>query len=174
MHFLNTILVKLTNKLSNEEYINYARNIAEEETEQFIYDVFDWRETETAGRWADEYPVNVILGKTEPERFIEELEKCLNYRDNKIKQYLSYLKAENNSLDIETISENIIKNEDIDRNYMSDIRLIRLATLLYGEYTYESIFFDTTELNSKISRAKIEKIKNELDKYALVFFDHHI
>lgn len=174
MHFLNTILVKLTNKLSNEEYIKYARNIAEEETEQFIYDVFDWRETDTAGRWADEYPVNVILGKTEQERFIEELEKCLNYRTNKIKQYLSYLKVENGSSDIETISENIIKEEDTDRTRLSEFYFTRLATLLNGEYAYYSVFFDTTELNSKISIAKIEKIKNEIDQYALVFFDHHI
>lgn len=170
MHVLNTILIKLTRKLSDEEYINYARNIAKEETERFIYDVFDWRETDTAGRWSDEYPLNVILGKTEPERFIKELEKCLSYRTNEIKQYLSDLKSENNSSDIETISENII----MDRIWLSDFYLMRLATLLNGEYTYNSAFFDTNEGNSKISIAKIEKIKNEIDKYALVFFDHHI
>lgn len=186
MHSLNTILVQIEkneqyNKLSEEEKeksdredIYYARETAESKTESYIDTVYDWRETSTAGRWSNEYPINVILGRTEPERLIKELERCLSYRTNKIKQYLSDLKSENNSSDIETISENIIKNEDMDNGkWLSDYYFIRLATLLYGEYTHDSLFFDTTECDSKISKAKIEKIKNEIDQYALVFFDYH-
>ena len=186
MHSLNTILVKIEkteqyDKMSKEEKekidkedIVCARETAESETESYIDNVYDWRETSTAGRWKDEYPVNVILGRTEPERLIKELERCLSYRTNKIKQYLSDLKSENNSSDIETISENIIKNEDMDNGkWLSDYCFLRLATLLYGEYTHDSLFFDTTECDSKISKAKIEKIKNEIDQYALVFFDYH-
>jgi len=87
VHYPHAILVDLTEYMDKEELkqmikddpdqvmVN-ARTYAMDATEQYgDGNVFDWRTEDDAGRWADKYPGRgVILGATEPERFLKELE----------------------------------------------------------------------------------------------------
>ena len=71
MHILNRVLVRIYNGCnclcdeicSRDEAIRAARSWAETETEDYYPRVFDWRETDTAGGWKDQYPENVLLSK---------------------------------------------------------------------------------------------------------------
>lgn len=68
MHILHSILVHLPGDVpadegeAREKYLERIRSYAVDETEEFCETAYDWRETATAGGWADEYPENVLLG----------------------------------------------------------------------------------------------------------------
>ena len=70
MHALHRVLVNLEKikitkeylKNNREEAINTIRDFADLETQDFYKTVFDWRETDNAGSWSDEFSENIILG----------------------------------------------------------------------------------------------------------------
>ncbi|MGB9879654.1 MAG: hypothetical protein ACPLRM_02715, partial [Anaerolineae bacterium] len=78
MHVLHAILVDLSEALGGpldgftvDELKDTARDHALHATEQYgDGEVFDWRSEADAGRWSEEFPSNVILGREEPERLI--------------------------------------------------------------------------------------------------------
>ena len=98
MHKLQRVLVRLSNVVpdpescTREELIKSARSYAKAMTDDYEGVVFDWRETETAGRWAYEYPCNVIFAKDDTENFISILGKCNAERQSFINGYLTELK----------------------------------------------------------------------------------
>ena len=79
MHYLHKILVYIPDAVTDRdnyersELIDAIRTHAENTTEEFYQSVFDWRETDSAGSWSDEYPVNVLLAQDDVEQFIREL-----------------------------------------------------------------------------------------------------
>ena len=79
MHILNKILVNVkallgdTADMDRCEVMNMVRDHAEQETDCFYEDAYDWRETDTAGQWAQTYPENVLLGSENPEQLREEI-----------------------------------------------------------------------------------------------------
>ena len=73
MHVLNKVLVYKEEgfdfNVPEEERISEARSIAENETEDYCGPVYDWRETENAGRWSDEYPKQVYFAQDDIDWF---------------------------------------------------------------------------------------------------------
>ena len=97
MHQLVTIL--FNKKLSKADAINAFcwRYVGMEE-----YQPFDWAVTSTAGKWADEYPDNLLTGKD----VIERLEKVMKFQK----------KRENECLDICNSSVTPELLEEVKRN----------------------------------------------------------
>ena len=52
---------------------------------------FDWRETDNAGRWKAQYPVNVLFAKDNLEQFIQELIAVREYQHQEIQYTLNEL-----------------------------------------------------------------------------------
>ncbi|MBP5462004.1 MAG: hypothetical protein J6Y20_07775 [Lachnospiraceae bacterium] len=172
MHELHKILVRLNGHSpitadTREELIESVRAYAEEATESFYGEVFDWRETSTAGRWESEYPVNVIFSKDDFGGFIEELDKCAEYQKN----FMQFLLGKICSVSSD-IRELVEIGEDLP--YLTSYYLHCLAELLYGEYTCNSGFYDTERGSSDITRAVVESVTASPDDWALVMFDCHI
>ena len=174
MHLLHKILVKIPNgdgsfntTEERDQMIDRVRNQAEAETEEFAGQAYTRRETETAGRWASDYLENVIFLSEDSEKFIGFLEESLNCQQGRIKDYLSIINTSTDS-----VTE--IVNKAFG-GYESTLSwaLLYLSEILCGRYTFDSGFFDTDALSAKISKERIEEIKNSSDEWALVFFDYH-
>lgn len=88
MHYIHKILVKTNSKDKDE-----IRGQAVEETEQFWNTVYDWRETDTAGKWSDKYPDNVIIGSEDIEALIKAVEESRQVRMLKKNGIIEILKA---------------------------------------------------------------------------------
>ena len=85
---------------------------AENTTEEFYQSVFDWRETDSAGSWSDEYPVNVLLAQDDVEQFIRELFGARNSQFDEIQYSLEQL--ENTvGTDLKRIAEHIMQKRRI-------------------------------------------------------------
>lgn len=71
MHYLHCILVGFREGSEGDE--ETARNLAEQAIEHYGNGlVWDWYDTDGAGRWADAYPGSgVVLGSEEPKRFLD-------------------------------------------------------------------------------------------------------
>lgn len=132
MHFLHKILVYIPDVIISDkkELISDIRDYAERETECFHGQVFDWRETATAGRWETIYPENVLLAADNVERFIKELKECRNIQQENTDIY--FTKVTNI---IGTNLRDITKKLQSDSSGMSSIaayHLYCLSKLLYG------------------------------------------
>lgn len=170
MHALHKILVRVDDKDANrKEIIATARAEAQELTEEFYDRAFDWRETDTAGRWEDMYPENVLLSKEGIDKFVRELEAVRNYQHDQITMCVQQINKV--STDLETIVEN---NIDVvqDHGILFEIKL--LAELLSGDYVFDSGFFDSDWYSAKLTDGTIDKVKKDPDGWALVLFDYHI
>ena len=164
MHALHSILVHLdTPNGETDEMISEARCIAEERTEAFADNVFDWRETDTAGRWADEYEPNVILGKDNLDRLLKEIKDAEEDQKNEMER----LKE---AMHFQTIDQMF---DDYYQHPGSAWQLKQLAKLLYGEYDFDSRYFDTYDYTARITPETYTKIKKSPSEWALVFFDYH-
>ena len=132
MHALHKILVYIPEVVSNpenytrEELIKEIRNYAVMNTEQFYFSVFDYRETETAGRWQSRYPLNVLFAKDNKTRFLQELSTTKDSQHERILDNLSHLKEMVGTDLVEIILENLpyehirwIENENIDLDHVS-------------------------------------------------------
>lgn len=187
MHYLHKILVYIPDVIVEEEtpedempdrdqLLEMIRRHAENETEGFYPTVFDWRETETAGRWEDEYPVNVLLARDDPDRFTAELKQAVDWRDAEIKHCLDQLKSTVGT-DLEKIAEGLRmgkgREEKDGFNYLTDFYLHSLSAHLHGEYRCDSYFYDTHEYTADLCPAAIERVREDPQKWALVLFDQH-
>ena len=168
MHYLHKILVNT--KKNDLTSIDEIRDYAENETEQYFEKVFDWRETSTAGRWADEYPINVLVGKDNPEKLLEEVEEVKKWQEDNIAHYLEEIKKFN----VETLEDvvNEIKAEK-EKFSMLPFYLRQLSILLYGEYDCGSNFYDIESMEANITKELLAELKEHPEDYALVFFDYH-
>lgn len=98
MHYLHKILVYIPDALADadncdlDETISAVRAYADSETEPYYGQAFDWRETETAGRWRNVYPENVLLAADDVDYFVEELENAKRNQCNEIDCCLAELK----------------------------------------------------------------------------------
>lgn len=170
MHALHRILVKLEDPNTDPEKI---KKFAEIETEEYQDEVYDWRETETAGRWTDIYPYNVIKGKDTPNKMMEDLISLKTKRDIEIQYRLNKLKEEVHSLNLDDILK---KHSSGDNNtkYGLAYNLQSIANFLGGYYTFDSMFYNTHTCDSIIDGQLIEEIKANPEEYAVVLFDYHI
>lgn len=183
MHSLHKILVHIPDILldsaacSKEDFINKVRSYAEEQTSNGYMTVFDWRETASAGRWKTLYPVNVLFAKDNIERFIQELIDVWKYQYQEI-QYLLNELSKRAGIVLKQITceiEKMNSQHEITKivDLMTTFYLSRIASLLYGQYIFQSYFYNISGKTSRICPQDIEAIKNNPEDWALVLFDYH-
>ena len=184
MHYLHRILVYIPDAVSDsdpfeseEDLISAVRDYAESATEEFCNVAFDWRETESAGRWSLNFPVNVLLGKNDPSKIISELSEVAGCQRAEIQYDLARLK-ETVGTDLESIVNTIGSMEEpYPENsgllFLAPYYLHCIAAHLHGEYRCDSHFYDTHDYTARLYPQKISSIKAEPVKWALVFFDCH-
>lgn len=184
MHSLHKILVKVNGEtcegeFDRQEMIRQARSYAEQETECFYEHAFDWRETDTAGRWQAMYPENVILGAESPEKILAEVIECRNQQKAEIDVCLQMMEGFA-SMPFSDLAQMIwermespLEERESLSDYMAAFNIKKISRLLDGEYYYDSFFYDTDEYTAKISQTTIQKIKERPKDWALVFFDQH-
>ena len=168
MHALHRILVKLEDK---DETIDEIRSVAKSETEDY-YNAYDWRETDTAGRWEGEYPCNVILGRDEPDKIIEELITVKKEQENVLRHHVESLKKYCPSMNIEDIIKNSPRSSFGEGGLIS-YHLKCISSLLVGAYDFDSAFFNTEECDSIINDELINEIRKKPEDWAVVLFDCH-
>lgn len=183
MHKLQRVLVRLSDVFltpesrTREQLVEGARSYAKEMTEYYRGLVFDWRETETAGRWADEYPCNVIFAQDDTENFIATLKDCNEYRRAVINAHLINLKYDVGT-DLETIVAGSLAAENKKNGFDNYLRapnsLYGLAEMLYDRYNADAEIFNTAEPNiTYVSEALLNEIEEKPTNFALVLFDMH-
>ena len=168
MHALHRILVKLEDK---DETIDEIRSFAKSETEDYC-NAYDWRETDTAGRWESEYPCNVILGRDEPDKIIEELITVRKEQENVLHHHVVCLKKYCPSTNIEDIIKNSPRSNFGEGGWIS-YHLKSIADHLVGVYDFDSAFFNTEDSDSIVSDDLVEEIKKKPEDWAIVLFDCH-
>lgn len=173
MHDLHKILVYIPNcvdrNASLKEQKEEIRSAAECGTEDFFDVAFDWRETDSAGRWKEDYPEQVYFASDDIEWFTNELIEVKNRQKEDIENCLAQLKN-TVGLDLKAISEKI--DEQGDRSFPA-YYLLHLSELLYGKYNYDSGFYNLRDATAKISNDIIEEIRSHPNDWALVMFDYH-
>lgn len=174
MHALHKILVHLDKSLAKDvidrqEIIDRARIEAEYSTESYGDDVYDWRETDTAGRWSEAFPENVLLASENVEKVIKELLATKICQEDTMKDCLGHIVEL--SPDLYGLFEKY-KEQEMPGLLSYYIRLF--AQLMCGDYNFDSGFLDTDTYSSKITRETIEKVRKAPDEWAMVMFDYHI
>lgn len=185
MHILNKILVNVkallgdTADMDRSEVMNMVRDHAEQETDYFYEDAYDWRETDTAGRWAQTYPENVLLGSENPEQLREEIVDAETAQkeelDTSLKMLEGYARMPFNEL-VQTLWERRGSLPVDASSFAADMatyHIKKIAKLLSGEYFYDSFFYDANEYTARISPNTYKKIQENPGDWALVFFDQH-
>lgn len=169
MHALHKILVNLKTDFGEYDVDkNYIRAYAKKDTEYFgDGDVFDWRETDTAGRWSRFYPDNVLFAKDDIENFIKIIENGRTYQQHEMEYALERIKEKFGTTDLAKLNE-LISDDEWESYYVT-----LYADLLTGRYTFDSMFYDTSRSTSKITDKLIDSIKKNPNDYALVLFDYH-
>ncbi|MCQ4982129.1 MULTISPECIES: hypothetical protein [Lachnospiraceae] len=183
MHSLHKILVHIPdlplkpNTCSKKELISEIRSYAEEETSSDRMDIYDRRETDSAGHWAAQYPVNVLFAKDNVERFIQELIAVRDYQHHEIQDTLHKL-SKKTGTDLQQITCEIEKmnhqyeiTETVDP--MTAFYLSKIASLLDGQYTFHSCFYNILGGTSMVYPQNIEAIQKNPEDWALVLFDCH-
>lgn len=166
MHALHRILVRISDNWDNEVSAKEVRDFAVQRTEEFFNIVYDWRETDTAGRWSVHYPNNVIFSCDDIDRFIDELKTAAEYQAEEKNRCLGLVKKE---MGTEIIDEIVFGKQ----THMSAYYLNQLGKIVYGEYYFDSMFYNTAEYNSIVNEKLIEEVKEHPDDWAMVFFDYH-
>lgn len=179
MHMLHRILVKVSNCTPScsdrKEKIYNIRSFAALMTEDYFNQVYDWRKTETAGRWSDIYPENIIFASDDIDCFVKEIDNSIKIQSDYADSCLSELKNHKSTLlSIDDLVEQW-KNLDAGRYDMYHYYYYfkKLADVLYGSYTFDSAFYDTETQCAKVDKQTIKRIRNNPEDYALVFFDYH-
>lgn len=181
MHILHSILVHLPGDVpadegeSREKYLERIRSYAEEETDEFYEVAYDWRETATAGGWADEYPENVLLGSEDGKKLIRELKRVQESQAQEIKCNMAQLVhcfGDQLSGIVSGIQKGSVRGTPIQASYYAFL-MKKMAKLLDGEYFYDSCFYDTAEYSARLNEATIAKVQERPQDWALVFFDYH-
>ena len=168
MHALHRILVKLEDK---DETIDEIRRFAKSETENY-YNAYDWRETETAGRWESEYPCNVILGREEPDKIIKELLTAREQQEDVLHQHIESLKKYCPSMNLQDIVINCPLSS-FGEGALVAYHLKCIADHLAGAYDFDSAFFNTEDCDSFTGDDIIEEVSKQPEKWAIVLFDCH-
>ena len=181
MHILHSILVHLPGDVpanegeSRKEYLERIRSYAEEETDEFHESAYDWRETATAGGWADEYPENVLLGSEDGKKLIRELKRVQESQTQEIKCNMAQLVhcfGDQLSGIVSGIQKGSVRGTPIQASYYAFL-LKKMAKLLDGEYFYDSCFYDTAKYTAWLDETTMREIQEKPQDWALVFFDYH-
>lgn len=180
MHILHKILVHIPDAVACREGCDRdslrseIRNYAEDSTEIYCKEVFDWRETGTAGRWSSDYPVNVLLASEDAERFEKELQEVQCLQSEKIQTCLEDLKK-TAGMDLEQIVQALASRaqEQDHALWHSSYLFFCLASYLHGRYRCDSYFYNTYNNTARLYASDIERIRETPQDWAMVLFDYH-
>ena len=182
MHILHKILVYKEDGFekieSEQERIDEARSLAEYDTEKYFEDVYDWRETDTAGSWSDEYPKQVYFATDDLDWFINEINEAVDSQKAEVARYMEEIKS-NNGTDLESIvsilMDNNLQPDAPSARFSSatSFALLKLSRLVYGDYDCDSGIYNLASSSARIYNQDIERIKQEPNKWAMVMFDYH-
>lgn len=176
MHILHRILVNIEDinreaeekGFTKEEFLAMIKNEASDAIEPYRDRVFDYHSND-AGGWADDYPVNVKLADEDLNYFLYEIENAKDLQNTAVNDRIQQLSE--TTLNVSKLTR-LYRNGELDGS-MKSYYLLVLARLLYGEYFYDSGFYDVEEYTARIDKNTIEKVKANPKDYALVFFDLH-
>lgn len=183
MHYLHKILVYIpdavadSDGMNRDELLNAVHTYAENETESYYGQAFDWRETSSAGHWSSSYPVNVLLASDDLALFMEELDNCQQVQRTEVNASLQELKKTVGT-DLVQIVEGIWERNWEDEpncgfTFMTAYYLHNLASLLYGTYYADSCFYKAHECTARLYRSDMETVRDKPESWALVVFDYH-
>lgn len=183
MHYLHKILVYIpdlpinTTTYDKDALIDEIRHYAENTTDEYHMKAFDWRDTDSAGRWSDDYPENVIFAKDDIDRFIREVNQAVEAQ--KLEIYACLAQLENTiGIDLKKIVSGILSRDSYLESKdgvdcMTAYYLYCISAHLNGEYRFDSYIFDAHKYTSRVFPNNIAHIKENPEKWALVMFDYH-
>lgn len=170
MHDLHRILVHIDedNSLNlylgnKEELMHKIRRYAVNMTEDFK-DAYDWRETDSAGRYSSHYPVNVLLGADDPEVLRSELQIACEKQKREIDAHVQELCAGGSS-DLKELID--------PQNEAQAWHFAALGDLIGGRYTFDTAFFNTHTCNARVTQKTIDEVMEHPEEWAIVLFDCH-
>lgn len=181
MHYLHKILVnvaELKKQVGHKPRKEEVRCFAESSTEDYYMRVFDWRETDSAGSWRDEYPKQVYFAKDNLEWFLKELDYVLASQKREIDYCLKNI-TEHCGTDLNALVNGLWNMTDVcdkthtEYNDYTAYCLSKLGKLLHGEYISDSMFFNASAYTARLYQNDIEQIKAAPQDWALVMFDYH-
>lgn len=159
MHNLVTVLVeKKDGEFNKDDAINTFCERYVGEGQQ----PFDWVEAETAGRWKDEFPDNVLTGND----VVEQLEKVMKFqkeRQNELADLIS-----------EYIGNGSLKNPEHESFWLGFF-LQELGGRKIGEFSAacsEFVHLDDYG-EGTITPALLEEAKTNTDNYCILLVDAH-
>ena len=156
MHQLVTIL--FNNKLSKADAINAFcwRYVGME-----AHQPFDWAVTSSAGKWANEYPDNLLTGKD----VIEQLEKVMNFQKKR-------------ESEIADLIDTYVGKGSLAKPECDSIRLGYLLSELgdrkLGRFSMRCPEFVCLDIcNSSVTPELLEEVKRNTDNYCVLLVDAH-
>jgi len=184
MHYLHKILVYIPDAVSaevemtKEEKMDAVRSYADDQTADYYGSVFDWRETDCAGRWTAEFPQNVIFASDDIDEFINQIERAIDSQKAEIAMCLNFLREKNQTelerfINGELARKSLFGDAADEFTMMSSYYLYVIAAILHGEYRADSYIFNLHEYTTRIFPDDIESICQEPKKWAMVMFDCH-
>lgn len=180
MHKLHTLLVNIesytSSPIERDELIEEIRSFAACATYKFSGVAFDYRKMDNAGRWSEDYPENVMLGKEHPKQVVKELRSCLENQENQLQDCLELLGhfADSSVRDLTEFIWKQRQTNDSDALEHAAYNLKTIGTLLQGFYDFKSGFYDTKMETAFITGETIKKVEEHPENWALVFFDLHV
>lgn len=184
MHYLHKILVYVPDvigtsdaEMDKKELLESIRSYAESETESFYQEAFDWRETDSAGRWSDEYPQQVYLAAKDLDWFIKELQGVSACQRREIDVCMEQLKS-SVGMNLEEIvnglwTRNSMYDSEDGFSMMTPYYLRNLGSHLHGDYRCDSYFYNTHDYTARLYNADLDRVRQEPQNWALVVFDYH-
>lgn len=161
MHKLVTVLVdKKDGEFHKDDAIEtfYERYVGLEGEH-----IFDWCEAETAGRWENEFPDNVLTGKDVISR-LEEVMKSQKKRENEIADLIGTY-----------VGDGTLVNPECDSFWLGYL-LKELGCRKLGELSAScSEFVHLDDFGEgTITPALLEEVKRNTDNYCILLVDAHI
>lgn len=179
MHSLHRILVsvKQFGETERDDMISAVRSHAESVTESFYETAYDWRETDSAGRWSEIYPENVMLGSEYPERIVNEVITCKALQKSELEMCLWILKGLANCT-LNELTQRLWRSDEeesvpSEADFIAPFLIKNIGKILDGDYFFDSYFYDTYHYTAHITKSTIDAIKQNPQDWAIAFFDYH-
>lgn len=168
MHTLVTILAK---REHNESQSAFRTRVGREFADRFADgSVFDYADTDTAGRWSDDIHNNVIFEMAD---IMIELEKLQSEQKAKISKLLDAIEKSLKSTDLR-VAVSLAQQHNENQEKFGWYFLNELSDRMYGFYTLscpELIYLD--DENSMVTDDIMQDVKEHPGEYGILFADCH-
>lgn len=168
MHTLVTILAK---REHNESQSAFRKRVGKEFADRFADgSVFDYVDTDTAGRWSDDIHNNVIFEMAD---IMIELEKLQNEQNVKISKLLDSIEESLKTTDVRA-AVSLAQQHDEDQDKFGWYFLNALSDRMNGFYTLScSEFICLDNENSIVTDNIMQDVEEHPGEYGILFADCH-